>query len=104
MSEKKLTIYIKTSLTSDGYIHKFDVKCHCGRCVMPECAKCQNCNKCNIVDFLRRRNVNVEYNPTTSKNRTATIVAQNIRALGRAYEYACVAKELCQCKPKQTTK
>lgn len=104
MVKKTLTIYVKPSLKSNGHFYKFNVNCYCGRCVMPECAKCKNCSECNVIGGLRRREVNVVHNNPTSQNREAIIVAQNIRAIKKAYDAAFTATRLCYCGPKEKTK
>ena len=101
---KKLTIYVKSSPNSVGHFCKFNVHCHCGRCVMPECSKCKNNSECNVVGVLRRKGINVVHNNQTPQNREAVIVAQNIRAIKKAYDAAFSAIRLCQCAPKKKTK
>ena len=101
---KKMIIYVKSSTTSNEYFHMADVKCYCGDYILPGCKKCKNCDRCNVIDALRKYNLNVEYNPNSSNNRTATIIVKNIKELGRAYKMADQAMKFCCCKPKQKTK
>ena len=95
-----MTIYVKSSTISNEYFHMVDVKCYCGDYILPGCKKCKNCDRCNVIDALRKYNLNVEYNPISSDNRTATIIVKNINELSNAYDTVLKAVEFCTRKEK----
>ncbi len=102
MSDKKLSIYIKTTPSSMGYLQKLDVNCdYCTYCIQEDYPLCFH-GGCAVVQYITERigKENVEHNVKNKQNPSVSVIAKNINALGQAYEVANKAIEYCTGKTK----
>ena len=103
MSNKKFTIFIKTTPASMGYLHKLDVDCSCcSYCISEDYPLCFHGTGCAVVEHVTEHigKDGIEYNITNKSNPSASIIAKNIDALGRAHAATVKAIEYCTGKAK----
>lgn len=101
MSGKKLTVYIKTTPMSMGYLHKLDVNCgYCSYCMSEDYPLCFHGTGCAVVERIKETidKDSVTFDTTNKNNPSVSIIAKNIDALGLAYDATKKAIEFCTGK------
>lgn len=106
MSDKKLSVFIKTTPSSMGFLQKLDVNCgFCTYCIEEDYPLCFH-GGCAVVEYITDRigKENVTHDVKNTQNPSVSIIAKNIDSLGRAYKTATKAIEYCTGKNDTKTK
>lgn len=99
MTEKLLTVYLKTQPASMGYLCKMDIKCSfCDFYSDKTHPKCFEDKNCVVHEYIKDKTNNtsteVKFNTTEPNNPKVNVIAKDINGLHQAHTIAKRAIEI----------